>query len=435
MATSLIALWLLTALRTPVQHSLEPEAPQSFTVYSDPVELRYGQVYMTSEADDVDEKNLPLPAKVAQQYADGKRNMTASRFLFDIVRIDPKTGEEFSVPLNEVYNHHAKFTLGEGESQITIGVGADFRGSQHVFPAPYRQVAVRPRGYRFFIHFIDVSKPGRNEPGGFSRLSQCPCTPQRHINATNGTIEGTAPDPPIDCSTNAERLVDSQFDPSCSLSTYAGGVRCCHHGVFLVDTSTACTQPECTEHPLDRVYFKATTFYENETPSTVSLHMSFLDGIGSNSEYTVPACTAGTPPAECVHTLRCEQRFGRSCVSTGTAEYCSGEDADADLIIALPHMHSTALAIELQDAETNRTLCSKSVANGGLTYGTGVKARNETGFLTGLGRCDWGIDAAPLLRNGQMLRGIATYNASMSQFGVMAQWMLYSVVRSEAAVL
>ena len=88
------------------------------------------------------------------------------------------------------------------------------------------------------FHVINTKRPGRSFDGTPSPLLQCPCTPQRVFNLTAGTIDGHSPYPPFGfCDTAMES------NPSCKLSTYVGGWRCCEDGVFLIDTTT-CAKPQ-----------------------------------------------------------------------------------------------------------------------------------------------------------------------------------------------
>ena len=142
----------------------------SFTVYSEPIELRYGEVHNRMQGE------LPLPPDVVARYAqDGAPAMAITSFEMDMVRIDKDTGNETRVPLYESYLHHyildmgssadvgalvraargprdskaaqllrrmnhaaARRELGLGGASVSFGgaSGAEFRDNPHVYRDP-----------------------------------------------------------------------------------------------------------------------------------------------------------------------------------------------------------------------------------------------------------------------------------------------------------
>merc|ERR1712216_114677 len=133
---------------------------------------------------------------------------------------------------------------------------------------------------------------------GVSPLLECPCTPQRKIDPENGTIDGRKPDPAFGCSPAFAKT----GNPSCELSTYVGGWRCCEHGMFLIDTAKECKNPRCTEKVVDKVYMKFTFHYEDATPSSRQIESAACCDVTSdregdeNIEYDVTLCPEGTAP-------------------------------------------------------------------------------------------------------------------------------------------
>ncbi|CAK0893641.1 unnamed protein product [Prorocentrum cordatum] len=87
-----------------------------------------------------------------------------------------------------------------------------------------------------------------------AQLLECPCTPQRKIDPVAGTIDGKVADSPIHCS----KEFNATGNPSYHLSTYTGGLRCCEHGMFVVDTDKECASPNCADEFVDEVYMKFT---------------------------------------------------------------------------------------------------------------------------------------------------------------------------------
>ena len=103
-----------------LQHPvLDSTTVRSFTVYSDPVALRYGEVFMHNDTEDVDAFNRPLPSEVVHRYSDARRAMAVREVKLDIVRY--VGGKEVSVPLSDVYNHHAKISIGESHDEGSWG--------------------------------------------------------------------------------------------------------------------------------------------------------------------------------------------------------------------------------------------------------------------------------------------------------------------------
>ena len=95
------------------------------------------------------------------------------------------------------------------------------------------------------------------------------------------------------------------------------------------------------------------------------------------TEYYIEECpqTAATP-APCTHTYTyikplCAALERRVQMPPGMPGHIEPEEMPEFLAIAsaLPHMHTFAISIDLQDAITNTTICSMSRDNGGLIYG------------------------------------------------------------------
>merc|ERR1712232_42674 len=185
--------------------------------------------------------------------------------------------------------------------------GAEYRHNPQRFEAPFRLLLSKPEVWAPTLHIINTNladnRTINDDAPAVSRLLECPCTPQRKIDPAAGTIDGKAAKPPIHCSKEFE----ATGNPSCHLSTYKGGWRCCEHGVFVVDTAKTCRLPNCAEKPQDEVYMKFTFYYEDAMESTVPLEQAACCDVTSsqqgdqNIEYDIPPCAAGTPPEKCIH--------------------------------------------------------------------------------------------------------------------------------------
>lgn len=431
-----------------------PSSPPSFTVYTPRVELRAGQVH---------NKMLPpmaLPKDVLSKFSSGEP-MAVSGYDVDIVRTGPDGAEE-QVPLYDHYLHHYILYVGsesglsdvhsevvshsrlgdglklmkpsaalaklqeQGKGRYTTfggASGAEFRHNPHRYAAPFRSMVASPETWSVTLHAINVRNSTVDDSP--SPLLQCPCTPQRVINATAGTIDGETPHPPFGyCS----KWMAEERNPSCSLSTYVGGWRCCEDGVFLIDTAS-CSDPQCTDRPKSSIRFKVTFYFDEPSAASAApllpLHStaccdasSDLDGDG-NIEYDVPPCAAGTPPHECTHVVRTVQPLDWYY---GPAHGPRAQ-RPVKLAYAAPHLHVTGISLELQDAVTNATVC-RVTRGDGVTYGGSAAAGSERAYLVGLRPCIWDADSAPEYARSHPMRTIAVYNATTRQTGVMSLWLM-----------
>jgi hypothetical protein len=150
-------------------------------------------------------------------------------------------------------------------------------------------------------------------------------------------------------------------------------------------------------------------------------------GNGDNVEFDIVPCGEGTPSSECV------RRFEAVLPLDSVARAEGGHNADhpsrsngsiIELAYALPHLHEGGLAIEMQDALTNRTVCKASREDGGVVYGTGTAAGNERGFITGFRTCAWGGTDAPRFERDHPMRLIAYYDAREYITGAMARMIV-----------
>lgn len=455
MLTWLAALCLATA---------EPVTPQSFTVYSEPIKLRYGEVYNKKQGP------MALPQNIVERYFDQGKAMAITGFDVDMVRKDA-AGTETRVKLSDHYLHHYILAMGDNSTMNKIeeeaakdkmfarmlhgchgmtgshvhsfltglsdspdlvyfgsAAGAEYRHNPQRYQAPFRRLIRKPHVWAPTFHVINTNRPLRNTSLPYSPLLECPCTPQRKIDVKQGKIDGKDPDPAIECSPEFEKT----GNPSCHLATYAGGWRCCEHGVFLIDTDKECTDPQCSEEQTDEIFMKYTFYYEDASPETRKMEMAACCDVTSdkqgfeNIEYDVPACVPGTPSEKCLHVVESVQPVAYFHRHPKSPNDRHRADELVDLVFAAPHLHVAGLSIELIDDITNKTLCSviASVDNqGGVMYGNGTEAGNEDGYLVGLRPCTWGSDAPRFQRN-HPLRTRATYNASRVHTGVMSLWLM-----------
>ena len=212
----------------------EPVLPQSFTVYSSPIQLRYGEVYNQMQ------DPMALPPHIVERYFDQGKALAISGFDADMVR--KKNGVETKVKLSDHYLHHYILAMGDNSTMNKIqeraakdkmfarmltgchamtrshvhsfltetnddpdivyfgsAAGAEYRHNRQRYQAPFRRVIKKPHVWAPTFHVINTNRPLQNTSLPYSPLLECPCTPQRKIDVKNGSIDGQSPDPPIQC--------------------------------------------------------------------------------------------------------------------------------------------------------------------------------------------------------------------------------------------
>jgi len=248
-----------------------------------------------------------------------------------------------------------------------------------------------------------------------------------------GTIDGFSWNPP--CAAWPASDLAKNHNPSCELSTYAGGIACCRGGNFLLDEDQ-----EIPDH-IDEVFYKWRIYFEDWDPKVhiQAVHLEWaLNGCDSGGghkacsviDYDVPMAPAGTPPAEAVHTVT--SHFKASDMFTAcnarSATYCADPKnvtaAGVQLIMAGGHCHAPAcLSLELWNEDTGELLCQVTPA-----LGSGDEAQNEKGYLW-LPHCAWGeaaygLKPPPIIHLDTKLRSSKRTNSTYYHPGVMAIWQM-----------
>jgi hypothetical protein len=430
-------------------------AIEEFSVYTEPIELRHGEVHNSGV------KPIRLPDWVVKKYAG--RRMGVVKFQLDIVRFEGK--KEVRVPLSEVYNHHTiqvmgtyammnetyqtwkrkdplgpgpqgpqglqshaphcgtsigHITLSDGQYVHTLQKaeghssngfnpyamwmgpigGAEFRDADRDLPGPYRAMVDSPEAMTAVLHFINTREgPG---PDDYPRLFECPCTSERKIDLSKGTVDGVTP-----LAFHCSQELLFQKNPDCALAGYKGGYRCCEDGVFVVE------HPKL-EAPKDTVYGKFTFRIDDVTPATKAVLSQQIDVAGGNAEYSIEACdpSQGTVPRQdCVHVATFVQDF--SAAPPGV---------HFELITARGHQHVGGLGMELYNERTGELLCASHPVHG---TGPPTEAGNEGGFIVGTPPCVWGpapLPPPPRFSRQDAVRVVSRYNSTETHHGVMGFW-------------
>merc|ERR1712137_586730 len=93
-----------------------------FTIYSQPIKLRYGQVYNHMQTEG-DIKEHQFPQDVIDRYASGEKLMAITGFDVDIVR-KAADGSEKQVLLSDHYLHHYILYFGEADTMMLMADAA-----------------------------------------------------------------------------------------------------------------------------------------------------------------------------------------------------------------------------------------------------------------------------------------------------------------------
>jgi len=436
---------------------------EHFEIYSRPIRLKYAEVYYKFQ------EAIPLPDDVVRRFA-GKQ-MAITGYEVDTVRFDADGNEE-SVPSYDAYNHHyvffmkgsnwtdacvgffcppqdsitvsslphadaadtaklAKATARLGDSPLDIqmfseGNGNEYRGSFHGGPVGFAQVINSPSRLQPFIHLINTRGGGGRggvgsrllpresnaAPGArYSGLIECPCTTRRRFDLENNTIDGNPPEIAFNC----RNEIAAQRNPSCSLATYRGGLRCCSHRMTLLDED----QPDAPGE--DEFFFKMRFWFEEAGAGTRNLFRLLWMTEDRNNEYDIPACKPTSP--ECVHTLVSHFTVAEMCETWGCGNAPVPEEGFA-LVYAAAHFHVGGISMELINADTGEQLCFNEA-----TYGSGDEPRNEEGYLTAIAPCLWsdteeGLADPPRLFKQTRLTTIAKYSTKSARYGAMALWQM-----------
>lgn len=256
---------------------------------------------------------------------------------------------------------------------------------------------------------------GRNESLGFNKH----CRPHCQLGEDG-------------CTDSGELL--EQRNPTCDVRTYAGGLRCCHHQWYLMDLNQTALIP-----PQELKYHMKMRFYFQEHKPAVHKELwrwHFATDAGSG-EYDIPRCKAGTPAAQCVHTIEtnitvrdftvpsCNYRSGLNQLSPA----CKQGSPGFKPILAGGHCHApSCLSMELWNRDTGELLCRNLPTYGHdrVTNASNASKFSEDGYLA-LPPCVWGEGAeglaeAPLLTWGTNLTSIKRCNSTYGHTGEMALW-------------
>ena len=428
------------------------QGTRTFSVLSRPIYLKYGEVHNTIQ------DPIRLPEDLVREFA--SKPMAIVDYSVDIV---DKEGTR--VPLYDGYNHHYALGIGGYEAlnwyykkhkndpyggyelnatQVPTmrtfmddmralsldvsrrgrrraanfggGSGAEERGTSHLLPAPFAHVVDKPEALIPLIHLINTKAPDRRPGDGYSKLLECPCTPQRRFDESTGHIDGKPPVPPFSCNSKFE----DEGNPSCSFDAYEGGFRCCEHGVFLLDTSVHdVSKEETTEF-----FFKFDFEFLELEPETRQVRppaccdVTSNRTVGGNIEFDVPACSEGVDPEDCVYEMSSSQTIDMMPNYHHKTEHLDVDPREVvELVYAVGHLHVGGLSLDLYDDDSGELLCH-SVPK----YGATEAAGDEEGYVVGMSSCTF--DPPIKMTRDTVVRTVSRYNNTVGHHGVMALWLM-----------
>ena len=217
-------------------------------------------------------------------------------------------------------------------------------------------------------------------------------------------------------------------NPTCWLSTYEGGLACCHHQNILLDNDQ-----NPWEDQKDTYHMKTRFWYEEYVPegkggksSHVNLPRMYYQTEAWAGEYDVVKCSDTTPAEECVQEITAHWQVKSMSLGDHGEPYPSNATG-IKLIYAGGHCHApSCISLDLYNADTGDLLCSQKP-----TFGTGTKIFNEKGYIA-IPPCLWGSEDEGLIEPiflpaNANLTSIKLNNNTYSHYGEMASWQMRGV--------
>lgn len=251
-----------------------------------------------------------------------------------------------------------------------------------------------------------------------------------------------------DCKDEPYGDLVKQKNPTCTLETYQGGLKCCHHDNFLLDVNqTIPWKDQELEYRLKfRFYYQdyfedkdaANSSQAKETKLKTAVDDDVLDSEPSHydltrfywtteanaGEYDVPECSTPWESDSCVHVITSRWKVTDF---DHTGYFPDDNDVGMELIYAGPHCHApTCLSMELYNDDTGELLCHVEPLRG-----KGHGQYDEAGFLA-IPPCLWSPSDDALLnpvflsRNTTLL-SIKRANNTYRHTGEMASWQMRGV--------
>eukprot|EP00949_MAST-11_sp_MAST-11-sp1_P003017 g3017.t1 len=233
-------------------------------------------------------------------------------------------------------------------------------------------------------------------------------------------------------------ILQEQRNPSCDITTYRGGMTCCHNGVHLLDAD------QDLPTKVDEFYAKFRFYYEpdpvppvdawHEEGVTRNAFFLFREVEYNHGEYDIIQAPPGTPPEERIHTLISNFQVNdtiQDCKGNRASWMCAPsrggkfpQSQEIDLVHVSGHCHApSCVSMELINADTGQTICLIEPV-----YGTGDGIMDEAGYVVALPPCifgqEEGLQAPPRLSLDTNLTAIKKANSTNFHYGVMAHFQM-----------
>lgn len=320
-----------------------------------------------------------------------------------------------SRPLNGPTSKHYAFDMSTSTIPLIMATGCSLAFAQHCAHSP-NQVNVLP---------VDVPK------------AICQAGIEGTIGGVRIKDDRCAPFP------GSDLLV--QDNPTCHVETYVGGIHCCPHGAFLLDSDQ---EIPWKDEPLE-YYLKFRFYFEefkevptvNDSPSHQQLIRPYWQTEAHAGEYDVVECKAGTPQAECVQVITARWKVRDMMIDCPIhdASWCTGKGSTNSsvtkgikFIYIGPHCHAgTCLSMELYNADTGRLLCQIEPR-----HGKGQNPNYDEQNYLAIPPCLWGhasegLPEPELLSLETTLLAIKRNNNTFPHTGEMASWQMRAIVVSK----
>ena len=214
-------------------------------------------------------------------------------------------------------------------------------------------------------------------------------------------------------------------NPTCQLSAYRGGLKCCAGGTLLMDgeenRSKLVADADYDHYQaLYRIYYEdATDALARANAITDTYWIAWWTEF-SNGEHDVPPCFV----EPCVYSI--------SSNITGADLAGAREGTDTLLVHVDGHCHIGCLGMEMwnvDDPTKPVLICETKV-----DYGENDEAHNEMGYVIGTQPCIFGPEFAnstpPIVKTTTKLMSIQHQNNTHPRFGDMGVWEIRAAYRS-----
>eukprot|EP00729_Bicosta_minor_P005846 gene5846-9467_t len=220
---------------------------------------------------------------------------------------------------------------------------------------------------------------------------------------------------------------------------------CTQNSTLMQQKNPTCDNQTIPEDTMS-YQMKARFYFQEYKPEThkqlYRWHWQTADGAG---EYDITKCAPGTPPEECIHTLKarirvsdfasgpCDPRSGLNSLTPA----CKAGSVGFKPIFLDGHCHApTCLSMEMFNDDTGESICRTVPTYGTMKSNTtsGNARFEELGYLA-LPPCIWsengeedGLPEPPLLTWDANVSAIKTCNSTYYHTGEMARWQGHGVI-------